>query len=175
LLVGWTGLNNSRVTLFGDVYPVSPESASDANELFASKRRKLTPRGASGGASSQSDSTRIPLANTRYFVMDKIVDVLFVGGYGTVTWINPKDYKGAEPDFILEDMSHVIKTCNETFAHSIKKVVNADDVVFISVDKKGVELRVREGMEDTVRRLVFKKHCYTVDDIIKELRDIIKV
>ena len=95
---GWTGLNNARVTLFGDVYPVTEESKKDANELFASKRRRMKPRTEQTNEKrSPQDSSTIPLANTRYFVMGKIVDVLFVGGYGTVTWITPEQYAAAGP------------------------------------------------------------------------------
>lgn len=183
---GWTGLNNARVTLFGDVYPVSPESYADANGLFVSKRKRMSPfpgpgaksevNGANSANPGTHTSSKIPLANTRYFVMGKIVDILFVGGYGTVTWIKPEEYKKSEPDFILQDLSLVVKTCNERFSSSIKKVVpEADDVVFISVDKRGVELRVREGTEDSVRRLMFKKHCFTIEDVVNQLNEIIKV
>ena len=50
----------------------------------------------------------------------------------------------------------------------------ADDVVFISVDKRGVELRVRIGSEDTVRRIKFNEHCYSAEDVVKQLEEIIE-
>lgn len=173
---GWTGLNNARVTLFGDVYPVTEESKKDANELFASKRRRMKPRTEQTNEKrSPQDSSTIPLANTRYFVMGKIVDVLFVGGYGTVTWITPEQYAAAEPDFILQDLSQVVHECNQRFSRSIRKLMpEADDVVFISVDKRGVELRVRIGSEDTVRRIKFNEHCYSAEDVVKQLEEIIE-
>ena len=202
---GWTGLNNARVTLFGDVYPVTEESKKDANELFASKRRRMKPRTEQTNEKrSPQDSSTIPLANTRYFVMGKIVDVLFVGGYGTVTWITPEQYAAAEPDFILQvggisspsvpppsasastlsrltyisypqDLSQVVHECNQRFSRSIRKLMpEADDVVFISVDKRGVELRVRIGSEDSVRRIKFNEHCYSAEDVVKQLEEIIE-
>jgi hypothetical protein len=170
---GWTGLNNARVTLFGDVFPVDPGSAQDASDLFTAKREKM-------GAGQNSKKNNLSFnnnkgANMRYFVMSNLVDILFVGGYGTVKWIKPKDYHEAEPDFILQDLANTIKTCNELFGEAIKvEIPEADDVSFISVDKRGVELRVREGIEDSVRRLRFTENCFTRQDVCEQLRELIK-
>ena len=161
---GWTGLNNARVTLFGDVFPVDPNSVRDAASLFDTKRERM------GTGFHQSKG-----ANLSYFVMSRIVDILFVGGYGTVKWIKPEDYVSAEPDFILQDLSNTIKTCNDKYSEAIREMLpEADDVVFISVDKRGVELRVREGTEDSVRRLTFKKNCFTIQDVCTQINDLIK-
>ena len=111
----------------------------------------------------------------QYFVMSNLVDILFVGGYGTVKWIKPRDYHAAAPDFILQDLSNTIKRCNELFGDLIKREIpEADDVSFISVDKRGVELRVREGIEDSVRRLRFTQDCFTAQDVCEQLNQLIK-
>lgn len=168
---GWTGLNNARVTLFGDVFPVDPKSVRDASDLFKAKREKMR----AGNTTKNLSFNNNKGANMRYFVMSNLVDILFVGGYGTVKWIKPEDYVSAEPDFILQDLANTIKTCNELFSDSIKEYIpEADDVSFISVDKRGVELRVREGTEDSVRRIMFKENCFTLNDVCHQLSELIK-
>ena len=42
------------------------------------------------------------------------------------------------------------------------------------MDKRGVELRVRIGSEDTVRRIKFNEHCYSAEDVVKQLEEIIE-
>mmetsp|Transcript_19007 Transcript_19007/g.39700 ORF Transcript_19007/g.39700 Transcript_19007/m.39700 type:complete len:398 (-) Transcript_19007:125-1318(-) len=175
---GWTGLNNARVTLFGDLLPVAPECIKDAADLFNSKREKMNGVGPSSSLSRAggglTHSVKKGAQNNRYFVMAKIVDVLFVGGYGTVKWIKPKDYVEAEPDFILLDLANTIRMCNARFSQGIREILpEADDVVFISVDMRGVEIRVREGTEDSVRRLIFNKHCFTMQDVADQLQELI--
>ena len=74
-----------------------------------------------------------------------------------------------------QDLSQVVHECNQRFSRSIRKLMpEADDVVFISVDKRGVELRVRIGSEDTVRRIKFNEHCYSAEDVVKQLEEIIE-
>lgn len=35
--------------------------------------------------------------------MHRIVDIYFVGGFGTVQWIDPADFTGCKPDAIVLD------------------------------------------------------------------------
>lgn len=44
--------------------------------------------------------------NTVYFRMHNITDIYFVGGFGTVQWIDVADYILAQPDKIVQSNPH---------------------------------------------------------------------
>lgn len=41
--------------------------------------------------------------NFHFFRMHRITDIYFVGGFGTLQWVNVDDYINAEPDLIVLD------------------------------------------------------------------------
>ena len=47
-------------------------------------------------------------ANLLFFRMHRILDIFFVGGFGTVQWVEPKEYAAIKPDNIV--MSSPLKT-----------------------------------------------------------------
>lgn len=49
---------------------------------------------------------RVLTGNTIYFRMNSISDIYFVGGFGTVQWINVADYIQAQPDEIVQANPH---------------------------------------------------------------------
>lgn len=53
---------------------------------------------------SQTMQQKIVTGNTLFFRMHQIKDIYFVGGFGTVQWIDVKDYVNAEPDHIVISM-----------------------------------------------------------------------
>jgi len=114
--------------------------------------------------------------NSSYFVMANIVDVLFVGGFGTVKWLFPKDYSEAEPDAVVKNnFTATLQALNEEFSEAMARhIVNgADDVAFISADKRGAEMRIRMGAEDFIHRIPFKQMCFNANDIAVQLENII--
>jgi len=162
---GWSGLSNARVTLFGDVFPVDPRSLPQVQELFREKSQRL----GSGFHSAYS-------VNSKYYVMSNVVDILFIGGYGTVQWIKPKDYSAARPDAILERSTEILATLNGTFATEMKALLpEVDDVYFIAVDQRGVELRTRRGTEDVVQRIRFQKDCFNESDVCAQIRSLVSL
>ena len=48
--------------------------------------------------------------NFVYFRMNRIVDIYFVGGFGTVQWIDPTEYLSSKPDdIVLDHPSHTLQ------------------------------------------------------------------
>eukprot|EP00250_Pteridium_aquilinum_P010616 c19519_g1_i1 orf=111-947(+) len=90
---GWSGLANARVTLFGDVHRLSIEQQEWAHHHFMEKHQQ---------AASQQ------WRNFDYFRMDVISDIYFIGGFGTVAWVDVKSYESAEPDIIAKHGSDKI-------------------------------------------------------------------
>ena len=116
---GWTGLANARVTIFGDIYPLPPELQDDAREIFLAKQQAT---GGSGSASSVSRRDRWVLGSFTFFRMHRITDVYFVGGFGTVQWIDAAEYVGSSPDPIATDApQRTLQVLNEVLGAELRE------------------------------------------------------
>ncbi|KAL3701838.1 hypothetical protein R1sor_019860 [Riccia sorocarpa] len=161
---GWSGLANARVTLFGDVYAVSAEEQEWARKQYTLKHQQ--------GASQQ-------WGNFNYYRMEMISDVYFVGGFGTVAWVDVNEYERALPDVIAANGSEkTLKELNLRFSKPLKEVLSVeaevDDAALISIDSKGVDIRVRQGTQFNVQRLPFHEdHAVeTLDQAIRALQKV---
>ena len=97
---GWSGLSNTRLTLFGDVYRLPPEMEDIAKEVLSfSLNRHLTLFQLF--VRQESQEADILTGNALYFRMHDIKDIYFVGGFGTVQWIDVDEYTQAQPDAIV--------------------------------------------------------------------------
>ncbi|MCO5553396.1 hypothetical protein L7F22_006917 [Adiantum nelumboides] len=163
---GWSGLANARVTLFGDVYRLNAEQQEWAHDHFMEKHEQ---------AASQQ------WRNFDYFRMEVISDIYFIGGFGTVAWIDVKSYESAKPDVIAKHGSEkILKELNNAFSERLRNALCSnsavDDAAFISIDSKGTDVRVRQGAQYNVRRLSFSKDfsVETVEQAMKALNAILK-
>ncbi|KAG1678975.1 hypothetical protein FOA52_013038 [Chlamydomonas sp. UWO 241] len=138
---GWTGLSDAMVTVFGELRPLSRSMDEDARELFASKR-------------SHAFGTDLRMASTtKYFRMDKIIDIQFIGGYGTMEWITAEDYSECRPDAVVLDQPppRTLQQLTEAFKEPVTRLLahrlqtQVRKPIFISFDAHGVEVRVRTG------------------------------
>ncbi|XP_039061197.1 uncharacterized protein LOC120205377 [Hibiscus syriacus] len=144
---GWSGLSNARVTIFGDVYPLPEHEQEWAHKQYIAKHHQ--------GTSQQ-------WGNFYYFRMQNISDIYFIGGFGTVAWIDVKEYEALEPDKIAVDGGEQnLKELNATFSKPLKDLLSAegevDDAALISMDSKGIDIRVRQGAQFNVQRLSFEE------------------
>jgi hypothetical protein len=116
---GWTGLANARVTIFGDIYPLPPDLQDDAREIFLAKQQAT---GGSGSASSVSRRDRWVLGSFTFFRMHRITDVYFVGGFGTVQWIEADEYVSSSPDPIATDApQRTLQVLNEVLGAELRE------------------------------------------------------
>ncbi|KAB2093338.1 hypothetical protein ES319_A02G090400v1 [Gossypium barbadense] len=144
---GWSGLSNARVTIFGDVYPLPEHEQEWAHKQYIAKHQQ--------GPSQQ-------WGNFYYFRMQNISDIYFIGGFGTVAWIDVKEYEALKPDKIAVDGGEQnLKELNVTFSKPLKELLSAeaevDDGALISIDSKGIDIRVRQGAQFNVQRLSFEE------------------
>ncbi|XP_018492786.2 uncharacterized protein LOC108862998 isoform X1 [Raphanus sativus] len=143
---GWSCLSNARVTLFGDVYPLPKDEQEWAHKQYMSKHH-------------QGPSQR--WGNFHYFRMHNISDIYFIGGFGTVAWINVNEYEGIQPDKIAVDGGEQnLKELNAIFSKPLRELLSTesevDDAAIISVDSKGIDIRVRQGAKFNIQRLAFE-------------------
>lgn len=144
---GWSGLSNARVTIFGDVFPLPEDQQEWAHKQYIAKHQQ---------APSQQ------WGNFYYFRMQNISDIYFIGGFGTVAWVNVKEYEGLQPDDITVDGSEKnLKELNLIFSKPLRELLSleseVDDVSLISIDSKGTDIRVRHGAQFNIHRLVFEE------------------
>ncbi|KAG6517495.1 uncharacterized protein LOC122055893 [Zingiber officinale] len=163
---GWSSLSNARVTIFGDVFPLEADQQEWARQQFAAKHLQW--------ASQQ-------WSNFYYYRMQNISDIYFIGGFGTVAWVDVKEYETMKPDKIAaESGEQNLKELNAMFSKKLKDIlstkVEIDDAAFISVDSKGTDVRVRQGAQFSIRRISFEaeREIQTLDDAKAALVMIIK-
>ncbi|CAN6997555.1 unnamed protein product [Brassica oleracea var. botrytis] len=144
---GWSCLSNARVTLFGDVYPLSEDEQEWAHKQYIAKHQH--------GTSEQC-------GNFRYFRMHNISDIYFIGGFGTVAWVDIKEYEALQPDKIAVDGGEQnLKELNDIFSKPLRELLSSesevDDAALISIDSKGIDVRVRQGAQFNIQRLAFEE------------------
>lgn len=168
---GWNGLANARVTIFGDVYQLPAELQASARDIFSEKHAKR-----------RNSQERWVSGNFVYFRMHKIVDIYFVGGFGTVQWIEVEEYMNNKPDAVVMEDSHItLKTLNEMYAPELKKMLStsikreADDAMVISIDAGGADVRVRCASEFSVERIGFGSKVHTRDEAVEAMRTVLKM
>ncbi|XP_042495954.1 uncharacterized protein LOC122075113 isoform X2 [Macadamia integrifolia] len=144
---GWSGLSNARVTIFGDVFPLPDHQQEWAHKQYMAKHQQ--------GASQQ-------WGNFYYFRMQSISDIYFIGGFGTVAWVDVKEYETLKPDKIAADGGEQnLKELNAIFSKPLRELLSTetevDDAAFISVDSKGTDIRVRQGAQFNIQRISFEE------------------
>ncbi|KAF8677032.1 hypothetical protein HU200_046490 [Digitaria exilis] len=164
-ITGSSGLSNTRVSIFGDVVPLPAEQQEWAHQQYVSKHQQW--------ASQQ-------WGNFYYYRMQTISDIYFIGGFGTVDWIDVKEYETLQPDKISRDGGEQnFKELNSMFSKPLKELLSTegevDDVAVISMDSKGIDIRVRQGAQYNIQRIAFEvdHSVETLDEVKEALRRII--
>ncbi|XP_062218202.1 uncharacterized protein LOC133918364 [Phragmites australis] len=162
---GWSGLSNARVTIFGDAVPLPAEQQEWAHQQYVSKHQQW--------ASQQ-------WGNFYYYRMHTISDIYFIGGFGTVAWVDVKEFEAQQPDKIAIDGGEQnLKELNAMFSKPLKELLSAegevDDVALISMDSKGIDIRVRQGAQYNIQRIAFEVDysVETLEEAKQALRRII--
>lgn len=162
---GWSGLSNARVTIFGDIVPLLDDEQEWARQQYISKHQQWA---------SQK------WGNFYYYRMQSISDIYFIGGFGTVQWVDVKEYEALQPDKIAADGGEQnLKELNAIFSKPLRKILSTeaeiDDAALISIDSKGIDIRVRQGAQFNIQRLSFEvvKGVETLEEAKRALQEII--
>jgi hypothetical protein len=128
-------------------------------------------------AKTVGDDTRFVSGNAEYFRMDRILDIYFVGGFGTVQWVDPEEFMSSQPDKVVLGGNFNLAYLNETY-NNIKDIIGesgeVDDAAFISVDSLGADVRIRRGGEYSVERLGWVNRVESLEDACRELEQMMK-
>jgi hypothetical protein len=96
-------------------------------------------------------------------------DIYFIGGFGTVAWLDVKEYEALKPDKIATDGGEQsLKELNAMYSKPLKELlsteIEVDDAALISIDSKGIDIRVRQGAQFNIQRIAFELH-YSVETL----------
>ena len=114
--------------------------------------------------------------------MHRITDIYFVGGFGTVQWIAPDEYLSSRPDDIVlgePGPTRTLQQLNEAFSAdliglmSMKTGERVSEVLFISIDASGADIRVRTANEFNVQRIGFPGKVHTLAEVMEGLRNVV--
>ena len=117
--------------------------------------------------------------NAVYFRMNRILDIYFVGGFGTLQWLDVEEYASAQPDaIVVQNPNATLQVLNQTFSEALRQVMSsglgvADDVAFISIDKRGADVRVRRGGDYSVERVGFDVQVECLEDAVPAVQRIL--
>nr|CAB3481460.1 unnamed protein product [Digitaria exilis] len=119
--------------------------------------------------------------NFYYYRMQNISDIYFIGGFGTVAWVDVKEYETIQPDKVAVDgAKQSLKELNAIFSKPLREFLSSegevDDAAVISVDSKGIDIRVRQGAQFNIQRLAFDvpHKVETLEEAKKALHKTIK-
>ncbi|KAK9726798.1 hypothetical protein RND81_05G237800 [Saponaria officinalis] len=154
---GWTGLSNARVTIFGDVFPLSEDQQEWAHKQYLRKHQQ--------GPSQHKVKW--------FWVTTDKRDIHFIGGFGTVAWVDVKEYENLSPDKIAMEGGDVSKQnkfywhddvnqeLNAIFSKPLRELlsteIEVDDAALISIDSRGTDVRVRQGAQFNIQRISFEE------------------
>ncbi|KMZ60577.1 Pyridoxamine 5'-phosphate oxidase-related, FMN-binding [Zostera marina] len=144
---GWSSLSNARVTIFGDIEPLPERFKKWAEMQYKIKHPQFV--------SQQWECVN-------FYQLRYISDVYFIGGFGTVTWIDVEEYMNTKPDAIaMNDVQKNLKELNSVFSMKLKKLLSTDkiavdDAAVISIDSKGIDIKVRQGAQFNIQRVPFE-------------------
>lgn len=115
-------------------------------------------------------------ANATLFRMHRISDIYFVGGFGTVSWVDPAEYAAARPDAVASLAPRAtLSALNERHSSAAARLLfsapdgsPADDAAFISVDARGADVRLRRGAQYGIERLAFSRRVESQEEALRE-------
>ncbi|CAI5525290.1 unnamed protein product [Closterium sp. Naga37s-1] len=138
---GWSGLANARATIFGDLYPLPPSQQEWARGFYVKRHQH--------GAAQQWGNFHFYRMDTIcdiYFVggfgtvawIDVADDIYFVGGFGTVAWIDVAEYVAATPDTVATNhVEHTLQVITAEGTHSVLTVTAEGTHSVLAVTAEG--------------------------------------
>jgi len=155
---GGDPLGASRVTLVGNVGPISQSEVAEARKLYLAR-----------------------YANSRHWVdfedfsfyRMEVVDVYYVGGFGVMGWVTASEYDRSQPDPLADSMAEIIQHMNTDHKDALVLLVRefarieSQEATMIAVDRLGFQVRLKthDGMRGA--RIAFLREVRNAAEIRK--------
>jgi len=136
---GGDPLGASRVTLVGNVLPLTESEVAEARELYLARYA--------------NSKYWVDFEDFSFYSMD-VVDVYYVGGFGVMGWVSASEYDRARPDPLADSMMEIIEHMNADHKDALILLarefarIESQEATMIAVDRLGfhVRLKTRDGM-----------------------------
>ena len=159
---GWTGdpLAGARATIVGEVHRVE---AGDL-EVIRTDYLERHPNARSW----------VEFDDFAFHVLAP-VDVYYVAGFGAMGWVDAEEYRGAEPDPLVDVEDAIVGHMNADHADALALYCRhfaglaADSATMTSVDRMGFRVRARCGEALHGARINFPREVRTSEDARKVL------
>ncbi|GJN15694.1 hypothetical protein PR202_gb02630 [Eleusine coracana subsp. coracana] len=152
---GWSGLSNARVTIFGDVYPLPADQQSFILMVITCNHQEWAHK--QYVAKHQQWASQ-QWGNFYYYRMHNIRFDLNL------------------PDYFLLSFHELNAIFSKPLREFLSSEGEVDDAALISVDSKGIDIRVRQGAQFNIQRLAFDvpHKVETLEEAKRALHKLIK-
>ncbi len=141
-------LGAARVTLIGNVLPVSEAEVAEARELYLAR---------------YADSKYWVDFDDFSFYRMNIVDVYYVGGFGVMGWVSASEYYSAQPDPLADSAITIIEHMNADHGDALILLarafarIEAQEVTMTAVDRLGFHVRLKTQDGTRGARIAFQR------------------
>ena len=162
---GGDPLNASRVTLMGETTKVPDDQLHEVRDLYLERYKNA--------------SYWVDFDDFSFYRMD-VKDIYFVGGFGAMGWVTVSDYYNADIDPLADSASGIIQHMNDDHAESLVLLakhftkVEAEEASMTSVDRLGMQVRIKANNEFYSRRIGFIREVTNSDECRKVLVEMVK-
>lgn len=126
----------------------------------------------------------------KFYRMMHIRDIYFVGGFGTMQWVDPPAYAATQPDSIVMFPAHeTLDALSAMFGDVLVEyflgcpcdstksgeegLLARGSASVISIDAAGADVRVRRAWDSSVHRLTFPYKVHTPEEAIKAVQAVV--
>jgi putative heme iron utilization protein len=158
-------LGASRVTLLGNVLPMSASEVQEARKLYLAR-----------------------YANSKYWVdfedfsfyRMEVVDIYYVGGFGVMGWVSAAEYDGSQPDPLADSMAEIIQYMNADHKDALVLLarkfagIASQEATMTAVDRLGFHVRLKapDGMRGA--RIAFLREVSSPAETRKVLVEMVQ-
>ena len=127
-------LGASRVTLIGNVIPVTAPELAQTRKLYL--------------ISYENSKYWVDFEDFSFYRME-VLDVYYVGGFGVMGWVTASDYSAARPDPLADAVAGIIEHMNADHKDSLILLarrfagIEGEAAAMTSVDRLGFHVRVK--------------------------------
>ncbi len=162
---GGDPLDACRVTLMGESTKVPVDELAEVREMYLSRYKNA--------------SYWVDFDDFSFYRMD-IKDIYFVGGFGAMGWVTVPEYYEAEEDPLADAASGIIQHMNQDHAYALVLLVkeftsvDAEEASMTSVDRLGMQVRIKAGDEFYSRRIGFLREANSSDECREVIVEMVK-
>ena len=157
-------LGAARVTLMGSVTKIPKEDVARVRELYLARHANA--------------SYWVDFNDFAFFRM-AIVDIYFVGGFGSMGWVAAEEYETATVDPLADEASNLIKEVNQQQADTLLALARilgneeAQQATMTALDRLGFHLRIRTVDRMQGGRIAFPSPANNAQEVRAGLGDLV--